>query len=329
MENVHRSLVAATLIATAGCSSGTGQSSLAPGGASTLSRSNLLMLAAPTWPVHQSPVVTSATHATYPTKKSLLYVSDFSNDTVNIYQTNALPNNPAPVATIAEPPGGCPYQMALNNEGDLYLADECLHRVEIYPKGSTRMSGAITKGLYDPFGVAIDKNDTLYVSSGSAIKEYAKGSTSPTKAVTGGGMNFPFGLSLDKRGNLYIADYSVPAVFELTAGGSSVTNLGLANLTTPIQVAVDWKLEHLWVADASGYRVSIYQLGSSPNPIETIGAGYPFSVSIQNEGKLEGTAVYGDSGANSIYAFTEGSYTPYASLNNGIDQPTGLLIGKP
>lgn len=260
---------------------------------------------------------------------SLLFASDLANGSVNIYRTDRLVNNPAPIATIAEPSGGCPYQMAFDSEGDLYLADECLHRIEIYPKGSTRMSGTITKGLYDPFGVAIDKHDTLYVSSGSAIEEYAKGSKSPTKSITGAGMNSPFGLSLDRRGDLYIAGYSAPAVFELPAGGSSVTNLGLANLTQPVQTAVDWKLGRLWVTDASGYRVSIYQLGGSAEPIKEIAGGYPFSVSIQNAGKLAGTVVYGDLGANLVYAFMRGSYTPYARLNNGIDEPTGLLIGKP
>lgn len=311
----HRALAVATLFAIVGCGSGTVQSSLAPAGA--------------IWPAHRSAAVTRAIHSSYSTKKSLLFVSDFSNDTINIYRTSRLESNPAPIATIAVPSGGCPYQMAFDSEGDLYLADECLNRIEIYPKGSTRMSRTITSGAYNPFGVAIDKADTLYVSSGSAIQEYSKGSTSPTKTITGGGTNFPFGLSLDRRGDLYIADYSVPAVFELPAGGSSVTNLGLANLTLPIQTAVDWKLGHLWVTDGSGYRVSIYQLGGSAEPIKIIDGGYPYSVSIQNKGKLAGTAVYGDLGSNSVYAFTEGSYTPYASLNNGIDQPTGLLIGKP
>ena len=92
---------------------------------------------------------------------------------------------------------------------------------------------------------------------------------------------------------------------------------------------MNWKLGLLWVTDGSGYRVSIYKLGGSTAPIETIGAGYPFSVAVQNRGKPIGISVYGDVGGASVSAFKPGSYTPYATLRNGVDEPTGLLIGKP
>lgn len=163
----HRALAVATLFAIAGCGSSTGQSSLAPAGA--------------IWPAHRSAAVTRAIHSSYSTKNSLLFVSDFSNGTVNIYRTSRLESNPAPIATIAEPPGGCPYQMAFDSEGDLYLADECLNRIEIHPKGSTRMSRTITNGAYNPFGVAIDKGDTLYVSRVPLFRSTRKAAPRPPK----------------------------------------------------------------------------------------------------------------------------------------------------
>jgi DNA-binding beta-propeller fold protein YncE len=221
--------------------------------------------------------------------------------------------------------------MALDKKGTLFPADSCLSQVEEYAKGSTTLSGTITNGISDPLGVAIDKKQTLYVSGSPAtIQEYAKGSTSPTKTITGGGMSEPFGLALDKSGNLYIADFGAAAVFELPAGGSSVTNLGLQDLTEPLGTAVDQKTGYLWVTDGEGDKVNVYQLGGSTSPVQTIaGAGFPYAISIQNHGKPHRTVVYGDEGDDTVYAFKEGSYTPYAALTNGVGDPSGLLISKP
>jgi hypothetical protein len=248
---------------------------------------------------------------------------------VNIYQTKPLARNPGPIASITEPAGGCPYDMALNKKKTLFLVDSCLSQVEEYSKGSTTLATTITNGLSYPLGIAIDKQQTLYVSEGSSIQEYAKGATTPTKTVTGGGLSAPFGLSLDSKGNLYIADFGATAVFELPAGGSSVTNLGLTDLTEPLGTAVDQKGGLLWVTDGSGDKVNVYQLGTT-SPLESIvGGGFPYSVSIENQGKPKDTAVYGDGATDTVYAFKAGSYTPYADLTNGVGNPAGVLIAQP
>jgi DNA-binding beta-propeller fold protein YncE len=323
---MRRALLLGALFAIAGCSS-SGQTSLAPTGASSLSRHSYTTPAGALLPVRQQTAVRHMTGSSYPTKKSLLFVSNFGEHTVDIYQTSALSSNPTPIATISEAYGGCPYGMAFNKKGDLYLADSCLSQVEIYAKGSTTLSSTITDGISDPLGVAFDKKGTLYVTVPGEIQEYAKGSTSPTKTVSG--LSDPFGISLDKKGNAYIADYGAETVWELPAGGSSVTNLGLQDLDEPLGTAVDQKTGYLWVTDGAGDKVEVYQLGST-SPVETIaGAGFPYSVSIQNHGKPAGTTAYGDLGNSAVYLFKAGSYTPYATLTNGTDEPTGVLIATP
>jgi streptogramin lyase len=327
---LRRALLAAALVAIAGCSGGASQNSLAPtGGISPQSRGSLTVPAGALLPVYRTaaPRVSSTS---YSIKKSLVFESDFSNYTINIYQTSQLGSNPAPIATIAEPSGGCPYDMTFDKKKNLYVADDCLSQIEIYPKGSTTMSGTITDGISYPLGITIDSSQTLYVSvSGSTIQEYAHGSTSPTKTITGGGLSAPFGLSADKNGNVYIADYGAASVFELPAGGSSVTNLGLTGLTEPLQTAVNQKLGYLWVTDGGADNVKIYPIGST-SPVQTIpGHGFPYSVSVENYGKPKDEAVYGDLGDNTVYAFMPGTYTYWASLTNGTGEPTGVLISKP
>jgi streptogramin lyase len=329
----RRTIVVAAFFAITGCGGGSGQTSLTPTSASSLAASRLTTPAGvpPGMLFSVSPVTAHrAVHAAgYPTKNSLVFVSNFLTDTVGIYQTATIPSNPAPIATITEPSGGCPYDMAVDNAKTLYLADSCLSQVELYPKGSTTMKTTITDGLSFPLGVAIDKSQTLYVSTRSEIQEYAKGSTSPTKTVSGG-MSEPFGLSLDASGNLYIADWGDGAVFELPAGGSSVTNLNLQDLSEPLGTAVDDKTGYLWVTDGVGNKVNVYQLGGSTSPVRTIaGKGFPYSISIQNHFGLHGAAVEGDIASGSVDAFHAGRYAPYATLTNGVGDPVGVLITRP
>jgi hypothetical protein len=141
----------------------------------------------------------------------------------------------------------------------------------------------------------------------------------------------PFGLALDASGNLYIADFGASAVFELPAGGTSVTNLNLTGLGEPIGLAVDKKNNLLWETGGSGNIINIYQLGGSTSPITTItGNGYPYAISLKNKGRTrKGTVVESDINNHNVYAFAPGSYTPYATLSNGVSLPTGLLITKP
>jgi len=324
----RRALVVAALFTIAGCGGTTGQSSLAPSGMTSSLASRLTVPAGAFSPVAQRAAVQRSIHATYSTKKSLLFLSDFGAHTVNIFLGKQLAKNPSPIATITEPTGGCPYDLALDKKKTLYVADQCLNQVEEYPKGSTTLKTTITDGLSAPTGLAIDKNNTLYVSlvDDGEIQEYANGSTSPTKTVTG--MVDPFGISLDSSGNLYIPDFGCECVWELPAGGSSVTNMGLQDLTEPLQSAVDQKTGYLWVTDGSGNRVQIYQLGST-TPVETIaGQGFPYSVGIQNQGKPLGETVYGDQGTDDAYVFKPNSYTPFATLTNTGDA-TGVLLSKP
>ena len=176
----------------------------------------------------------------YAAKGSLIFEGDQEEAAVNVYRTKAVASNPAPIATI-HVSAGCPYGLAADKAGTLYVADNCGgNDVEEYPKGSTTEKTAITDGISNPLGLAIDKSGTLYVSNyPGAITEYAKGTTTPSQTITGQGLTDPFGLALDKSGNLYIADFGASQVFEIAAGTTTVTALDLQDLEEPLGVAVD------------------------------------------------------------------------------------------
>jgi hypothetical protein len=264
----------------------------------------------------------------YRARKSLVFEADQVEAAVNIYKTGALANNPAPIATI-HVAAGCPYGMAMDKTGTLYVVDNCSgNDVELYPKGSTKLKSTITDGISNPLGAAIDKNGTLYVSNYPAsITEYAYGTDTPSQTITGGGMIDPFGLALDKAGNLYIADFGADQVFELTAGSTTVKALDLADLEEPLGVAIDQRTGYLWVTDNEGKKVNVYPPGST-SPIESItGFDDPYAISIQHQGPEK--TVISDLSAKAVYAYEPNQYKAYATLTTDISFPTGLLIAKP
>jgi hypothetical protein len=334
---LRRALLAAALFGIAGCNGGlTSQSSSLPSQAATAFVHSGVPVAI--GPISNGAIHGKASPTTYPTKKSLVFEGDQKEEAVNIYQTADLGSNPAPIATIhaAE---GCPYDMVTDKKGTLYVVDSCANTgegfygdVEEYAKGSTTLKTKITDGIKYPLGIAIDTSGTIYVTGydPASISEYPAGATTPSKVITGGGMDDPFGLALDTKGNLYIADFGATAVFELPAGGSSVTNLGLTGLGEPLGLAIDEKNGYLWETGGSGNIINIYQLGGSTSPIKTIpGNDYPYAISLENKGKPKGTVVESDIETLAVYAYKPGTYTPYATLTNGIELPTGLLITKP
>ena len=327
LSSLRRPLVVAALLAFAGCSGAsslTSQPSIANG-----TGSSFVHRGVPFAPAVRHHAVLPSIHSTYAAKGSLVFEGDQAQTAVNVYQTKNLASNPPPIASIVVS-HGCPYGLAADKKGTLYVADNCGgNDIEEYAKGSTTLKTTITNGVSNPLGLAIDKSGTLYVSNYPAsITEYPKGATSPSKTITGGGLTDPFGLALDKHGNLFIADFGADQFFELPACGSSVTPLNLSGLVVPIGVAVDKKSGDLWVTDEVGNNIVIYPAGSTM-PKQTIaGHGSPYAISLENRGKPRGEVVYSDLGTDSVYAFKPGQYTSYATLTNGITLPTGLLITK-
>jgi sugar lactone lactonase YvrE len=326
---LHRALAASALFAIAGCSAGSGPTS--PNAQSLSPYSQVVHRGLPFAAAVRHAIVPNSIHPTYSTRKSLVFEGDQDQDAVNVYKTGKLPTNPAPIATI-HVSAGCPYGLAADKDGTLYVADNCGgNDVEEYAKGSTTLKTKITDGIDNPLGLAIDTNGTLYVSNYPAsITEYPFGSTTPSVTITGGGMVDPFGLALDASNNLYIADFGAAKVFEVPAGTTTVEDLGLQDLVEPLGVAIDKATKVMWVTDGEGKKIEVYNLGSTA-PIQTItGFVDPYAISIQNKGKPAGTVVQSDlSTPAAVYAYKAGQYTSYAKLTNGVSLPTGLLITKP
>lgn len=325
LPRTQRTLFVAALFAVAGCN---GASTPVLSGSQNLSA--YVHHGVPFSPAMHRAGAPASVHPAYSTKGSLVFESDQTEATVNIYKTRKLPTNPAPIASIAVS-HGCPYGVVADKSGTIYVADNCSgNDVEEFPKGSTTLKTSITSGISNPLGLAMDKNQNLYVSNyPAAITVYAYGTTTPKETITGGGMADPFGLALDSSGNLYIADFGALKVFEVKAGTTTVTDLGLTGLMEPLGVAVDQSQGLLWVTDGSGNKINVYKLGST-SPIQSIpGTGFPYAIGLQLRGEPEREVVSSDINHAEFFAYKPGQYTSYATVTNGVKQPTGLLITHP
>ena len=271
-------------------------------------------------------------HASYRTSKPLVFVADTSSE-VQIYPAKTLKKNPAPVATITDAIG-CPYGLAMDKKGTLYVANECAsgstgYSVTEYPKGQTTHSVSITDGINYPAGLAIDKAQTLYVSNSKyqspSIAEYPAGATSPSKVITGQGLIAPWGLTLDAKQNLYVADYDEAQIYEIPKGTTKLKPLNLQGLKEPVGVAFDAS-RNLWVADLGGF-VNIYPPGAT-SPSETLSYGYttPFAISEDPTGTI---VVANWQYPDVVYEYASGQDSPEAALTKDIKTSTGVLIRKP
>lgn len=203
-------------------------------------------------------------------------------------------------ATFSNPRG-----LALDSNGNLYVADDSNHRIrKITPDGVvTTFAGNDTAGTQDgqgtsatfkaPNHVVFDSNGNLYVSDhgahnirkitpGGLVSTFAGSGSEGSTDATGTNASFSIlhGIVFDTANNLYVADYGnnkvrkiTPAgvVSTLAGNGSSGSMDGSASQATfnhPAGIAIDSK-GNLYMADGGGCIRKITQLGDVTTLIGT------------------------------------------------------------
>jgi serine/threonine protein kinase, bacterial len=178
-------------------------------------------------------------------------------------------------------PGG----VAVDGSGNLYVADTDNNEIrKITPSGDvSSFAGSTKAGSADgtgssasfnqPFGIAIDSNDNLYVSdygnneirkiTPAGVVTTLAGSTkggSANGAGNSASFNLPAGIAVDSNDNLYVADRGNNEIRKITSAGVVSTLAGStksgsadgtgasASFNSPFGVAVD-KNGNVYVAD--------------------------------------------------------------------------------
>ena len=151
--------------------------------------------------------------------------------------------------------------LAVDSQGNLYIADQGHHIVWKVTKGSngtiSRFAGTGVEGvagdgqpaynaqLVLPTGLAFDSHDNLLIADGGAgnVRQVSNGIISML-ALNGVPLANPHGLALDSQGNLYIADTSDHRVIRV----SPEHEARFFSFALPFALAVDSR-DNVYVAD--------------------------------------------------------------------------------
>ncbi|MBV8673650.1 MAG: NHL repeat-containing protein, partial [Acidobacteriaceae bacterium] len=238
-----------------------------------------------------------------------------------------------------------PENLAVDGNGNLYVADLQNSRVLFYPRGSTTATRVYGQGanfttgsanpvsadsLNNPYGLAIDNSGNLYIAdwNNNRVLFYPAGSTTAARvygqngsfitntannggAVSATSFNGPQSVALDSSGNLYVADTGNSRVLFYPAGSTTATRVygqggsftsNTANwngvtadsLYQPFSIALD-SSGNLYVADDQNNRVLFYPAGST-TASRVYGQGGSFTSNIANNGGISANSLNGPQG---------------------------------
>ncbi len=170
-------------------------------------------------------------------------------------------NGPAIQARLNHPSG-----IAMDNAGNLYLADRDNHRIrQVTPAGIiTTVAGNGTPGdsgdgaqaifaqLNAPTSVTIDNGGTLYIADTGNHRVRKVTPNGYIAAATNGGLLTPVYALPDNAGNIYIADATAGKI--LIAGSNGVPATLAQNLKSPRGLALD-ATGNLYVAESEAAAV--------------------------------------------------------------------------
>jgi sugar lactone lactonase YvrE len=196
-----------------------------------------------------------------------------------------------------------PYGVAVDGEGNVYIADTSHKRVIEMPTGDGApfaldpiVNG---KGLAHPAGLVVDAAGDLLIADlhGDFVEEIPAGGGAPTltdPVVNGSGLKYPCGMAVDAAGDLYLADVDNSRVLEFSAGGGSPIVINPTvdgkTLNYPVAVALD-SAGDLYISDLfANHVVEMPVGGGAPVAIAPMVGGvpltFPYGIAVDAAGNL-------------------------------------------
>jgi sugar lactone lactonase YvrE len=197
-----------------------------------------------------------------------------------------------------------PYGIAVDGEGNAYLADGGNNRVVKVPANGGAQA-SIGTGLVSPMAVAVDGAGNLYIADIDNNRVVEVSADSGTQTAFASALSSPSGVAVDGVGNVYIAEYANGKVVEMPAGGGAPTTVA-SDLYHPYGLAVDGS-GNVYIADYDNNRVVKVSAGGKET---TIGSGFhgPLSVAVD--------------GSNNVYVTDNGNSRVVEVSADGSTQTT-------
>ncbi len=157
-----------------------------------------------------------------------------------------------------------PTQVAVDAQGDTFVADKSNKLIEFYPAGTTSPTAPTVQygtGLSAPTGVAVDGAGDLFIGDSGNVYEipYTGGKLQKSQQTKiASGLGAKLSLAADSMGDVFVADQTNKQVVEVPNGESAILVesspvVKLASGTTftgPSAIATD-NSGNVWVADGT------------------------------------------------------------------------------
>jgi sugar lactone lactonase YvrE len=166
-----------------------------------------------------------------------------------------------------------PTSVALDSQGNAYVADEWLNRISIFTKDGEWVGKWGTPGegegeINRPSGLAFDANDHLYMvdSRNHRVQVFTKEgkflSTWGSQGSGEGEFDVPWGITIDRHGDVYVADWRNDRIQKFAPDGSFLMAIGTSGqgesqFNRPTGVAVD-KDGMIYVTDYKNNRLQVF-----------------------------------------------------------------------
>lgn len=187
----------------------------------------------------------------------------------------------------------------------------------------------ISKGFFDPAGVCVDGDGTLYtVESGNGtIREYALGTTKPFQIITQGLLSPAF-CAIDPSGNLWVTNMGGRDLVEYKKGKTNPHKVIKDGLANPDGIAID-HAGNIYVGNLeppSSSNVQVYPPdGRKPLRTITDGVRWPVGIALDAKDTLYVTNL---SAPCNIEEYRAGRSHPYQQITDQIYGPVNLTFGK-
>jgi sugar lactone lactonase YvrE len=211
-----------------------------------------------------------------------------------------------------------PRDVAVDAQGDLYIADQYNNAVWKVPAGGG-IPVTIGSGFNQPVAIAVDAAGNVYVADqgNNAIKEIpVSGATAPV--TLGSGFNYPTGVAVDAAGNVYVADNGNSLVKKIPVGGGAPVAIG-SGFYAPNRVAVD-AAGNVYVSDGGLGAVVEIPAGGATQVTISSGTGNPEGIAIDAEGDV----FYTDAVNNTVTEIPVGG--TQLTIGSGFSGPSGVAI---
>tara|TARA_B100001167_G_scaffold178261_1_gene133206 strand:+ start:1941 stop:3056 length:1116 start_codon:yes stop_codon:yes gene_type:complete len=166
-----------------------------------------------------------------------------------------------------------PTAIALNSQGQVFVADEALDRISIYTNEGEYLGKWERPGTEDgqwdkPSGLAFDKEDNLYLvdSGNNRVQKLTKDGDFITKwgskGIADGEFDLPWGIEIDQNQDVYIADWRNDRIQKFSPDGKFLLKFGCSGtgdgeFNRPTGVAVDNDGD-IYVADWNNNRLQVF-----------------------------------------------------------------------